>query len=32
MTRNRKCYSKSKSLVAAAEQIRLEPVIEHRQR
>ena len=32
MTRKRKCHSKSNSFVAAAEQICLQPVLEHRQR
>jgi len=32
MTRKRKCHSKSNSYVAAAEQVCLQPVLEHRQR
>ena len=32
MTRKRKCHSKSNSFVAAAEQVCLQPVVEHRQR
>ena len=32
MTRKRKCHSKSNSFVAAAEQVCLQPVLEHRQR
>jgi len=32
MTRNRKCRSESNSFVAAAKQVCLEPVLEHRQR
>jgi len=32
MTRKRKCYSKSNSFVAAAEQVCLQPVLDHRQR
>ena len=31
MTRKRKCHSKSNSFVAAAEQVCLQPVLEHRQ-
>ena len=32
MTRKKKCNSKSNSFVAAAEQVCLQPVLEHRQR
>jgi len=32
MTRNSECHSKSNSFVVSAEQVRLEPVLEHRQR
>jgi len=32
MTRKRKCHSKSNSFVAAAEQVCLQSVLEHRQR
>jgi len=32
MTRKGKCHSESNSFVAAAEQVRLQPVLEHRQR
>ena len=32
MTRKRKCQSESNSFVAAAEQVCLQPVLEHRQR
>jgi len=32
MTRERKCHSKSNRFVAAAEQVCLQPVLEHRQR
>ena len=32
MTRKRKCHSKSNSFVTAAEQVCLQPVLEHRQR
>jgi len=31
MTRKRKCHSKLNSFVAAAEQVCLQPVLEHRQ-
>ena len=32
MTRKRNCHSKSNSFVATAEQVCLQPVLEHRQR